>query len=58
MIELCYFSVLKTKNADLEKLKGLIEELQIKITSLEESKGWLERRLEETEVGQNFLPGG
>ena len=34
----------------LSKTQPLVEEMQTKIHSLEDAKGWLERRLKETEV--------
>ena len=45
----CLF-LLKAKTSEFEKQKEQLEEAQSRITSLEESKGWLERRLAETEV--------
>ena len=40
----------QTRSSELDKQKELVDELRSKITSLEEGKGWLERRLAETEV--------
>ena len=34
----------------LEPLKSEVEELQTKLSGVENTKGWLERRLNETEV--------
>ncbi|XP_076095187.1 GRIP1-associated protein 1-like isoform X1 [Mytilus galloprovincialis] len=34
---------------ELEKMKSQFEEIKIQVSSLEEAKGWLERRLKETE---------
>ena len=38
----------------LEPLKSEVEELQTKLSGLENTKGWLERRLNETEVIKVF----
>ena len=38
----------------LEPLKSEVEELQTKLSGVENTKGWLERRLNETEVYQIF----
>ena len=40
----------QNRSSELDKQKELVDELRSKITSLEEGKGWLERRLAETEV--------
>jgi len=48
----CFF---QTKVAELEKLSPLVEEQRTTIASLEEKTGWLERRLQETEVIGHLL---
>ncbi|XP_063436616.1 GRIP1-associated protein 1-like isoform X2 [Mytilus trossulus] len=39
---------------ELEKMKSQFEEIKIQVSSLEEAKGWLERRLKETEEQFNL----
>ncbi|KAK3587541.1 hypothetical protein CHS0354_004828 [Potamilus streckersoni] len=43
----------KKRSTELERLKPVVEELQAKVSSLEEKNGWLERRLNETEDSLN-----
>lgn len=42
---------------EVEKLRATLEEIQGQLVSTEETKGWLERRLDEAEVitFDNFL---
>ena len=42
--------VFQSRVQQLSKTEPLVEEMQTKIRSLEDAKGWLERRLKETEV--------
>lgn len=44
--------VLQKKVSEFEKMKNHFEELKQQVTSLEEAKGWLERSLKKTEVGE------
>ena len=42
--------LLQARVQQLSKAQPLMEEMQTKLRSLEDTKGWLERRLKETEV--------
>ena len=46
-VRVCVF---QSRVQQLSKTEPLVEEMQTKIRSLEDAKGWLERRLKETEV--------
>ena len=47
---MCYVWYLQESIVELEPLKSEVDELQTKLSGIENTKGWLERRLNETEV--------
>lgn len=47
--------IFQKKVTELEKIKTQFEELKQQVQSLDEAKGWLERRLKETEVYVLFI---
>ena len=48
--DLNFSPVIQSKEMELEVTRQEYEETKAKVSSLENTKGWLERRLNETEV--------